>query len=96
MSAEESGTWPSQISEADIKTLHSSFPILANLLTDFIRGLLKLERSSFTQLKWEKFRDAGEKLASNSVDLGLSITSMEDGAVPYCGRLLRHKTLAYG
>jgi hypothetical protein len=56
--------------------LHSKYPILAELLTGFIRGLLatelvSLERTSFKQRESDKFRDAKERLASNRVHLGL-------------------------
>ena len=82
--AEEFGTRPSQLSDADIETLRGKFPILAELSTGFIRGLsatelLTLERASFKQRESEKFRDAEEKLAANRVSLGLTSTEVKAG-----------------
>jgi hypothetical protein len=40
---EDSGTRPSQLSEADIEALRSKFPILSELSTGFIRNLSAIE-----------------------------------------------------
>jgi hypothetical protein len=39
--------------------------------------LLTLERATFKQRLWEKFRDGEDKLASNRVNLGLSGTDVK-------------------
>jgi hypothetical protein len=82
--ADDYGTRPSQLSDADIEALRRRFPILAELSTGFIRGLsatelLSLERASFKQRESEKFKDAEDKLASNRVNLGLHCTEVKAG-----------------
>jgi hypothetical protein len=96
---EDSGTKPSQLSDTDIDTLRSKFPILAELSTGFIRGLsatelLSLERASFKQRESEKLKDAEEKLASNRVNLGLSCTEVRAGQDDRWARLHDARFLA--
>jgi hypothetical protein len=92
-------TKPSQLSDADIDTLRSRFPILAELSTGFIRGLsatelLSLERASFKQRESEKLKDAEDKLASNRVNLGLSCTEVRAGQDDRWARLHDARFLA--
>jgi hypothetical protein len=96
---EEMVTKPSQLSDADIDTLRSRFPILAELSTGFIRGLsatelLLLERASFKQRESEKLKDAEDKLASNRVNLGLSCTEVRAGQDDCWARLHDARFLA--
>jgi hypothetical protein len=98
-SAEDYGTRPSQLSDADIEALRGRFPILADLSTGFIWGLsatelLSLERASFKQQESEKFKDAEDKLASNRVNLGLHSTEVKAGLDDRWARLHEARFLA--
>jgi hypothetical protein len=97
--ADDYGTRPSQLSDADIEALRGRFPILAELSTGFIRGLsatelLSLESASFKQRESEKFKDAEDKLASNRVNLGLHCTEVKAGQDDRWARLHDARFLA--